>query len=259
MKFLGLLLASVFITIGFFGCKSDSAIENPDPTGCGKYETDVPQIIVNGKDEAGAAFSIAIDTTKNETGYKYYWQLPNGNVYNGAVYKIDILKNANRGTYFAYYITEGGCKSYKAKLEIKAPGLSLADAPCSLKPNYVDMDTVAFLFDKNMPEAKISKYGGHAMVKCGIRNTTAIIEMEFNTAQLLEGEYTMVSSFNLSSKPNGVFFFCAPDLGSYWKSENGKLYVVKNNGVFEIIVCNAEMTRLYRTDKNFLKMRIVAK
>lgn len=250
-----ILITSVF----FSSCKKESKIEDPD--GCGSVSTDVLKINITGVDEAGSAFTITIDTANKDTGLTYYWQLPDGSKVKGTTYSIPVLKKENRGTYHAFYTTSGGCESFKTSLEIKAPGIGLADVPCSLQQNYYDLKSVLGYENKTMPKAIGGKSGEFYKITCGTYQVTPLVEIELNVSDIAVGEYELVSfpSTEYSHQDRVMAWFKTRAAGSldFFTNSGGKLYIIKNNGAYEIIICATKMNYPGLTAKPELNMRLI--
>lgn len=244
MRALKLVTLSALIAVSFLGCKKDAKVEDPD--GCGQYNADVPKIITTGTDEAGESMTLTIDTVGRDSSLTYYWQLPDGTKVKGATYTLPALKNASRGTYYGFY-TAGNCESFKSAIEIKSPGLSIADVPCTTKENFFHLTGDSAYGNITLTPAQMIPGKYISTIKCVPPGLNLTIEIEVNTNRLITGEYTF-----LHFDPNGYPYFNA-DLARIkfksngniqWGSKGGgKMYLAKtNNGKVEIFICGAEMT-----------------
>lgn len=263
MKFFRLLCIAVLIGLTLSSCKKESKIE--DPTGCNKYSSDAVQIKISGKDEAGASYEMAMDTLGKEIGLTYYWQLPDSSVYKGTTIKIDSLKKNHRGKYYAYYTAPNGCQSYKSPTEIKSPGISMADVPCKLPKNYIDIGGLNGSQNLTMPGANFSSHSEKLIyVACGAYPATPHVEILLNSYGE-PGEYEIVATATpeyLDNSRKVALFSCGQPGSSenQWKIASGKLYLMKySNKEYELVICDAEATHPSYTSTYIINMRLNSK
>ena len=247
MKIFIVSLVSFLIITGFFGCKKNAQVEEPALTGCAKHAAIVPKVITNGVDYVDNTIELTIDTTGLDKGLYYYWQLPNGTLHKGPTYKINELKKEDRGTYYAYYSTDDSCKSYKSQVTLKVEGLSLINFPCEWPANYLELNPLGGARQENMTQATF-RLNGNSNVelkyyrKGGGPATDVTIEL--SEPEMVEGVYKMTRySIDIFQKGKKYAFVSINTGSSKWYNLNEHLlYVVKNKGVFEIIICSAPMS-----------------
>lgn len=188
---------------------------------------------------------LIIDSTAADTGLTYYWQLPNGNVSKGRIYKINEIEKIHRGTYYGYYKTNDNCTSFKNPIALKADGFSSIAVPCDWPYNYLELNPSGGTRKVNMnPGYDFINGVGEIQLRFDkFTGPTADVNIDLNVKTLEEGVYKMLSSspgFDEIGKKYGWFRL---NNGSIWVNyTKHPMYIVKNKGVFELIICGAPMS-----------------
>lgn len=206
---------------------------------------------MKGTDNLGSAVELFMDTTSFETGYKYYWKLPNGSVYEGSTLKIGRLSMRHRGSICGYYKTPDSCTSAIGCLEIKAEGI-----PCQLPQNNVNINSVTDLINRTlMPATSQNFFGGYYEIK----TSDNVIFMRLNTAQMEEGEYIILPDYSFPSKNVRYAYlevrrpFSKDVFHNY---TNDVLYIIKTTNKYEVFVCNVNFENKIKPENGNLTLRL---
>ena len=248
-------LAVVMVTLA--SCKKNSQVEEPVLTGCAKHAATVPKIILKGTDNVASAVELSMDTASFDTGFKYYWKLPNGSILEGSTLKIARLNmNDHRGVFYAYYKTPDSCTSFKNSIELKLGGV-----PCNLPENNLNVDSIPNFQNITIGNMQGRKFLENYEITTGTVFDYPVIHILLNVPTLQEGEYKMLESSS-NFFPNtgtklarfGTKLLNATD---YWDNKNQEsLNVVLVNGKFEVFICEAWMTNSVSKQTRPITMRL---